>query len=138
MLSAPRVCNLSGCGQPNMRGTRWCAKHQQENSTHEYNRARWKVDAVYRMYSRAPWPSFRETLKKHNPICQRIGDRGQCHNPATLVHHLQSPRDRPDLFVVPANCVALCAHCHPTSEGTPHWRVGVDYVPTRFEMPHIG
>ena len=82
------------------------------------------------MYSRAPWPTFRLWLLSHNPICQRLYAGAQCRNRSVLVHHLLSPRQHPELFVVAANCVALCEHCHPTSEGTPNWRPGVEYVPT--------
>jgi len=88
------------------------------------------------MYQRAPWPKFRATLLGQNVLCQKL-DRGgaQCRNVSTLVHHLISPRVRPDLFVDPGNCVALCAHCHPPDEGTPHWRPGVDFVLTQFRLP---
>jgi hypothetical protein len=91
------------------------------------------------MYSRAPWPAFRLLMLGQNPICQRIQRDGkQCRNAATLVHHLLSPRVRPDLFVDPGNVACLCEHCHPTEEGTPHWRSGVDYIPTQFKPPRVG
>jgi hypothetical protein len=69
-------------------------------------------------------------------MCQRIQKNGeQCHEPAKIVHHLWSPRQRPDLFIVPSNVVCLCANDHPTDEGTPAWREGVDYVRTEFVLP---
>ncbi len=132
MLSCPRVCRERGCGQPNQRGSGFCEKHVTSNSYVEEEKFRYKHDAVSQMYSRAPWPTFRKWILARNPICQRLHARVQCHNPATLVHHLVSPRTRPDLFVTAANCVALCVHCHPTDEGTPNWRPGVEYVPTEI------
>jgi hypothetical protein len=138
VLRCPTVCNESGCRQPSERGSRWCRKHQSSNSSLEDERWRKKHDAVSQMYNRAPWPRFRETMLAQNPICQRIQkDGSQCRNAATLVHHLISPRVRPDLFVDPANVACLCGHCHPTEEGTPLWRPGTEYVPTKFTLPHI-
>lgn len=100
---------------------------------------RWKDDSIRRWYAREPWTSFRAVMLGQNPFCQRIQKDGkQCRNAATLVHHLISPRLRRDLFVDPANAVCLCDRCHPTDEGTPHWRPGVDYIPTQFQLPNIG
>jgi hypothetical protein len=143
MLRSLGPCAEPGCAALNVRGERYCDKHLLKNTQAEAQRdaarQRWKNDDVSRMYSRAPWPSFRTTLIGQNPICQRLLKGGvQCQNWATLVHHLLSPRIRPDLFVSPQNCVALCATCHTPEEGTPHWKVGVDYVPTEYRLPNIG
>jgi 5-methylcytosine-specific restriction endonuclease McrA len=143
MLRSPTVCGEPGCGQPNVRGTRWCEKHQQNNSfiqtRRDNDRTRWKNDSVRRLYGAARWEHFRTMMLAHNPICQRLQRDGQqCHNPALLVHHLVSPRVDVSKFLDIQNVVCLCEHCHPTGEGTPQWRAGVDYVSTRYKLPTFG
>jgi hypothetical protein len=135
MLRSPTVCRERGCHDTNVRGSHWCAKHEQSNSFSAERNFERKNDAVTRMYWREPWPTFRKMLLAHNPLCQRINRGVQCTEPATLVHHLVSPRVRPDLFVVVSNVVALCAACHPTSEGTTWWREGVEFVRTEWKLP---
>lgn len=143
MLRCPTSCAEGGCGQPSVQGSRWCERHQNNNSVlnarRDLNHNRWQHDKIYRMYNREPWPTFRRWMLIQNPICQRIDRFGeQCKNPANIVHHLISPRQRIDLFVDPKNVACLCERCHPPDEGTPHWRPGVDYVATAFSPPHIG
>jgi hypothetical protein len=94
-------------------------------------------------YQQPAWRKTSLKMKTLNPICQKIPNTGggaglyaigeQCHNPATICHHLISPKQRPDLFLVPSNLVCLCAQDHPDAEGTPDWVVGIDYVAT--ELP---
>ena len=144
MFRCPSSCREPGCRQPSARGgDGFCERHISSNSfveaTRQFDRERWKNDATYRVYHRAPWPQFRAMLLGQNVLCQKLDrDGAQCRNVSTLVHHLISPRVRPELFVDAANCVALCAHCHPPDEGTPHWRPGVDFVPTQFRLPSFG
>jgi hypothetical protein len=95
-------------------------------------------DPVTRLYGQNRWLDFRRMMLSENYMCQRINAGVQCQRLATLAHHLISPRQRPDLFVDPLNVVALCAGCHPTSEGTPLWRCGVEYVKTVFRLPNLG
>lgn len=131
MLSAPRACR--NCGRASTQGG-YCEQHQQASARGD-KRVR---DDVDKRYTRAPWPSFRLTMLGQNPICQRLDRRGeQCNSPARLVHHLLSPRVRPDLFVEPSNVVCLCEHCHPSDEGTPGWVEGRDYVKNSFRLPHF-
>jgi hypothetical protein len=74
-----------------------------------------------------------------NSICQKIQRDGQqCRNGASIVHHLISPRARPDLFLDVHNVVALCAACHPGGEcGTPDWVSGRDYVSSVISAPTV-
>jgi 5-methylcytosine-specific restriction endonuclease McrA len=157
MWRCPTSCGIAGCRQPTVRGFRWCAKHREEGerlqreatealrlrnreSHRESDKERYKNDATRRMYGAARWEHFRQAMLGQNPICQRLlrFGQGQCHNPAMLVHHLISPRTDVEKFLDPQNVVCLCEHCHPSEEGTPHWRAGVDYVLTRFRLPNVG
>jgi hypothetical protein len=105
------------------------------NRRRENDRFRKKNDPVNAMYD-ATWEKCAVLHKNRNPICQRVlRDGRQCTNAVWLVHHLQSPRQRPDLFLVFTNFVSLCEHCHPTSEGTPDWQPGTDFVPSVIESP---
>jgi hypothetical protein len=80
------------------------------------------------MYQRARWKRFRNWLIAKRPVCQRIVKGERCHAASFLVHHIISPRRRPDLFVDEKNTLCLCEHCHPPDEGTEYWRAGIDYV----------
>lgn len=128
MWSGPKSC--PACGKPSVHGSRFCAAHQNDPTVSRHaGRVR---DAIDRLYHTVRWFKTRHLMLSNNPVCQRLHNGVQCRNGATLVHHLLSPRQRPDLFVVPDNLVALCVNCHPSDEGTPHWREGVDFVPTKF------
>ena len=50
-------------------------------------------------------------------MCQRVINGERCHDFATVVHHVLSPRDRPDLFIDESNCRAVCVPHHPTGQG---------------------
>jgi 5-methylcytosine-specific restriction enzyme A len=102
----------------------------------ETDRFRKKNDPCRKMYNTSAWFRFRWFVLNRNPICQRIVKGVQCRDAATVVHHLLSPRQRPDLFLEPTNVLCLCAGCHPGGEeGTPLWRVDIDYVPSVIEGP---
>jgi 5-methylcytosine-specific restriction endonuclease McrA len=152
MWRCPTSCAIAGCRQPTARGSRWCAAHQEEGErlqreaieaqrerSRESDKERYKNDATRKLYGAVRWERFRQAVIRQNPICQRLQRDGQqCHNPAVLVHHLVSPRVDVSKFLDTTNVVCLCEHCHPTGEGTPTWRVGIDYVLTRFKLPSFG
>lgn len=139
MLRAPVSCREPECRQPSApEGKGFCSAHVKTNTFSEQRKFERKHDLVSRMYWREPWPSFRRMMLGQNYMCQRLYAGVQCPRFATLLHHLLSPRERPDLFVDPMNVVCLCAGCHPTSEGTPLWRVGVEFVKTVFAPPNVG
>jgi hypothetical protein len=120
-------------------GKGFCAVHATHNSYNDARTVRRKHDEVSKRYTREPWTSFRRMMLGRNPMCQRIQKDGeQCRQPARVVHHLWSPRVRPDLFVDPKNIVCLCFNDHPPDEGTPWWRAGVEYVATQFRNPIVG
>ncbi len=97
-----------------------------------------KNDHVNRLYELASWGRFKIHVLNRNPICQRIIRGEQCHAPAKVVHHLISPRQRPDLFLDAKNVVCLCPNCHPGGEaGTPEWKEGVDFVPSVISPPTV-
>jgi hypothetical protein len=99
-------------------------------------------DNIDLQYKQGPlgrmWIRLSKLMRDLNPVCQKIPNTGlykpgeQCHNRATLVHHLVSPRVDPTLFLVASNLVCLCNSCHPPDDGTPWWKVGVDYVETKL------
>ncbi len=137
MLRCPVAC--PDCGQPSVRGSRFCEAHLVNNSAvarrRDYNKERAQNDTVYQMYRKMRWRRFRDWLWRQNVICQLLRGGVQCTNVSKIAHHLVSPRQRPELFVEASNVVMLCPHCHPDSDGTPHWREGVDFVATKFSAP---
>jgi hypothetical protein len=82
------------------------------------------------LYWQTRWIKFRLLLLVRNPICSRIINGEQCHNRATVGHHLVSPLDNPALTFVTSNIVMLCASCHPNTRGTAQWIEGKDFVKT--------
>lgn len=126
MWSAPKSCNAAGCGKATVQGSRYCEAHAATSPPSRYG-GRHK-DAVDRLYDKAMWKRFRAWILAQRPICQRINKGERCRFTANTVHHLESPRSRPDLFTEPDNVLALCAGCHPGGDaGTPHWRRGHEY-----------
>ena len=96
-------------------------------------------DPVMRRYHSTAWLKLSRMVRDLNPMCQRIrrdglyNDKGEpCRNPSTLVHHLISPRTDPTRFLRLENVLALCAECHPPTEGSPNWREGSDYIPSKY------
>lgn len=130
----PRVCSEPGCGQP--ANGRFCPTHEKKNHTHAYDAQR-AEDPIRQRYNSTAWRRFTVLIKAHNPICQRIeynpltGKEEQCREPASEVHHLVSPRERPDLFTVASNVVAICKRHHHKGEGEPGGARGQKYAPTK-------
>lgn len=139
MQRCPVAC--PDCGRPSAPGSRFCESHLVNNSAarhrRDFNKFRREHDEIIRWYDKPYWRTFRNWLWRQNPICQRLEAGQPCRNPSKIAHHLVSPRQRPDLFLEATNVVMLCSHHHPDSEGTPHWRVGVDYVATVAAAPSV-
>lgn len=130
-----RYCKQPGCGARTRTENGFCDDHQEKNLDKDYVRAR-NSDPTDRFYKTARWYKFRRMILEQNWRCQRIVGIEQCPDAANVVHHLISPRGRPDLMFDPNNVAALCAGCHPGGvAGTPDWRTGRDYVATIFELP---
>jgi hypothetical protein len=138
MFSAPHQCREPGCAQASARGSPYCEKHVTNNSRNKQDTWRKSNDPVRKLYAAVRWLNFRDVLIRQQQSCQRLWDGVRCQNKPTLVHHLRSPKERPDLFIVPSNCIALCAHCHPPDQGTPTWREGIEYVATVFRLMIFG
>jgi 5-methylcytosine-specific restriction enzyme A len=130
-------CREAGCRNRTDARSGYCADHEHVNTQREVRNAHRRDDEVSRMYSTARWRKFCLHVLNRNPLCQRLQAGQPCRNAATLVHHLISPRVRPDLFLAPENVVALCAQCHPPSEGTPDWVAGVDFSASVIAPPMV-
>lgn len=132
-----RYCKQPACGTRTRNANGFCDDHQEKNIGTDYVRAR-NADPTDRLYKLARWYRFRRMVIEQNWQCQRLLGIEQCGNAATIVHHLISPRERPDLMFDPKNVAALCAGCHPGGvAGTPTWKEGKDYVATVFVMPNF-
>lgn len=122
-----KPCRQSGC----LALTRelYCEKHKSDNDAKDD-----ETDALYRLTVWRGKYGFRKSIIQQNAQCQRLVDGKQCHNLSTTVHHLISPRTRPDLFLVASNNVAVCTPHHPINTDTPEWVEGVDFVKTKYEI----
>jgi hypothetical protein len=113
--SAKKPCAGPNCPVLMSSGQRFCPKHAAKTKE-RINEGR-RSDEVRKLYKRTFWIEFREWFLRKHPVCQRVIDGKRCLQPATVVHHMLSPRDRPDLFLDEDNCRAVCAPHHPTGQG---------------------
>jgi|HubBroStandDraft_3_1064219.scaffolds.fasta_scaffold451469_2 hypothetical protein len=74
-------------------------------------------DALRSLYKKTRWLRFAASVKTCNPQCQRTVNGEQCHQASKIVHHLVSPKVRPELFLDWQYVVAICAEHHETSTG---------------------
>jgi hypothetical protein len=112
-------CRVPGCME--LVSGHYCAKHLHANPASQKETDEW--------YKTGAWRRFAMWIRSMNPMCQRLTHGVQCMKPGALVHHLISPRTRPDLLLDPKNVCTLCRAHHPDFD-TPGWKVGVDYVET--------
>lgn len=74
----------------------------------EYDRRR--GSAASRGYD-ARWQRARDEKRRNEPRCEMCLERGLI-VPATVVDHIVSIRERPDLRLVQSNLRSLCKRCH--------------------------
>jgi hypothetical protein len=103
---------------------RYCSVHAGKNN--QAGRLRYvldkerRLDPIWKLYRCAAWPRCRDSFLSCNPICQRLCEDGkQCHEAASICHHILSPRVRPDLMYAFSNLKAVCEAHHPNTEGEP-------------------
>jgi hypothetical protein len=128
MWRSAKACSIAGCFKPSVQGSPYCEKHTAQPPPGRH--AGRTSDEVDKLYGRAAWRKvFRPWFLGRHPLCQRLIKGERCREMATTIHHLVSPRVRPDLMLTASNCVALCANDHPGGEaGTPLWVAGRDFV----------
>jgi hypothetical protein len=120
----------------------YCPAHLNNNEAQRRRAAldyeRKKDDPVWKKYNCQAWVRFKASFFSCNPICQRLIDGKQCCARATLIHHILSPRVRPDLMYTFGNCRALCAAHHETTEGERVENLDrLDQVYTRPKVPTL-
>ena len=143
-------CREAGCTERHNNAGGYCEKHRETNTYLIGRRQRAlhskKTDPVWRLYACAAWAKhFRNAFFGNgNVICQKIIDGQRCRFPVDILHHIISPRERPDLMyhagevlyngiVLHSQIVGVCAHHHENSEGEPKEnfaRLNEIYVPT--------
>ncbi len=116
-----RQCRERGCFERTNDASGFCAKHQKDNyatrARAAYDSDR-KKDPVWRLYNSVAWTKrFRPAFEASNPTCQRIENERVCGRPMEMLHHLLSPRVRPDLFFAWTNIVSVCRQHHPVTAG---------------------
>jgi hypothetical protein len=76
-----------------------------------------KKDEIAKWYDRVAWRRFKANVLTYNPRCQCVVNGQQCTEPATVAHHIISPRVDRSLFLSWQNIVCICAEHHVTTEG---------------------
>lgn len=116
MLRATTICTEPGCGQATVRGTRWCEKHQEDNSAivaaRESKRRNYERRPYHKLYGRAQWANMRLLVFHRFPICTDCQREA-----ATEVHHIKKHEGNPELFYSIENCTGLCKSCHDARTG---------------------
>ena len=137
-MGFPHYCAAPTCSEKITEG-KYCEKHSPVSPAAQHRKRCDAVrgdDPVRKWYSTARWARFRDAILRFNPICSRLEDGKQCLEPAAVIHHLASPRVRPDLFVTPDNVRAVCAGHHHGAEGEPGGPADWDklYVQTNWRI----
>jgi hypothetical protein len=137
-IASPIACR---CGQLAYGGATTCDECKKKTAQSTADRR--DDDATRKRYNSAAWRRFRAAILAHNVICQAYVEHPttqlaeQCHAPATEIHHLKSPRTRPDKMFTVSNVVVLCKAHHHKGQGEPDGeRDPKKYVPTRFRNPN--
>ncbi len=111
-------CHEAGCST-RTQGT-YCDRHKTDNQAARNRTARdhdrKTSDPVWKLYNCAAWVRFRTSVLSNNPICQHIIDGKACSAPATIVHHIVSPRKNGRLMYTFSNVRAVCPACHPNTK----------------------
>jgi hypothetical protein len=114
-----RPCAKVGCINL-VSDTRYCERHAKNNvrtvQHKSYDRYR-ANDPIRKLYNSHTWRTFRVWFLGLNPICMRIENGKRCLRFADTVHHLLSPRNRPDLFLDATNVKAVCTAHHHHGDG---------------------
>lgn len=67
---------------------------------------------LIKFYNSHAWLHVKnEALEEQHHECQMCKARG-LYVPATMVHHIKTVRQRPDLALTKSNLMALCDSCH--------------------------
>lgn len=117
-----RYCRERGCAERHNDISGYCEKHRANNSflqaRAQRDADRKKDDPVWKLYNSSAWRRLREAFFGYgNVICQRIENGKRCTRPTEILHHIFSPRERPDLFFSPSNIRGVCRQHHDDSDG---------------------
>ncbi|HEV2522708.1 MAG TPA: HNH endonuclease signature motif containing protein [Candidatus Acidoferrales bacterium] len=116
MWRTARTCAEPGCGLANVRGTRFCEKHQAENYETRKAHDRNKNEPWRAWYGWAIWERtkthFRATYPERALLCQHIENGVQCKEFASEIDHIIPHRGNRDLFLGGVNYSNLQGLCH--------------------------
>ncbi len=114
MLRCLQSCHESGCGQPSVRGSRYCEKHVDNNLQLEAERVasreRKRALPWSGWYDRWPWTGLhglRATTLAKDPICKACNRA-----PSRIADHITPHRGDYNLFCDEKNLQGLCEACH--------------------------
>src|SRR6185437_10146984 len=113
-----RPCRRSGC--PEITAEGYCARHQAERRA-QYDRE--QRPERCNLYSTSAWRTLRRWQLSQHPACEICKAEGRM-TLASLVHHVQTVEDRPDLALSRANLMSLCDSCHSRLHATEKKKIG--------------
>jgi hypothetical protein len=133
-------CRQPGCGELTANRSGFCEQHKDSNYSIDAGREwdkRNKANPVWKLYRSAAWKiRFHHSFfAAGNVLCQRLVNGVQCNRPVQILHHLISPRQKPNLFFTFSNVVGVCRQHHPNCEGEPVENLSHledVYVPTKM------
>lgn len=117
---APKPCGHPGCPRLSVDGSGYCDRHQDDakrKRADAYRRQdRRRGTATSRGYD-ADWRRARDrAMQDAGGLCVMCSKAGR-YVRATVVHHVQTVEDRPDLRLEPGNLMPLCRDCHEREHG---------------------
>jgi 5-methylcytosine-specific restriction enzyme A len=98
-------CAELGCYAMVVAPQRYCSTHKKQSAYKKVTKERLPL------YNTAAWKNARLAFLSTHPLCNRCGA------PASIVHHIKSARDHPELRLDPDNFESLCFACHQTETG---------------------
>lgn len=75
------------------------------------------------LYGRSTWKKFRKHIRALRVLCEHCKAAGRI-EPGQDVHHIQDPRDAPELTYSEENVILLCHACHSRETARSGKRIG--------------
>ena len=109
-IKPKRLCNHPGCNQFVAIG--YCEQHKPNNklshALYKRNRTDHKEEAFY---SSLTWRKMRKAKLTMQPLCEQCQQEGRL-TAATIVHHIEELKQRPELGLQIDNLMSVCDGCH--------------------------
>lgn len=108
-----RKCKEIGCRATVLQPSKYCEKHEKNNSNHKYNRDRYKHDKEYiQFYKSTEWKKLRErVMRRDEYLCQQCKREDRI-TAGYICDHIIETKDDWSRRLDIDNVEFLCLECH--------------------------